>query len=187
MGYPILPPEPTCNLCPLCFPVDETPETMRVTFTGIGRGNLPAPDHPDPPNYTHSLSIIGACAWQVIGPTWEVNLYHDVPLNKTRLTLFEHHNGLLQYFEGFAPGTCNWVLSNSYQDPDQYPFIGGAGLAWWIGESDKTAVMYFADLFNIVPDAATHADQSTNDTDFYFTHINRLPDRSNIKAKISWP
>jgi len=144
MGTPIIPPEDTNNLCPVCFPVN--------------------------------LSAL-----------WEVTLYHDAGLIKTRLDIFALLPFRLQYFSGISDGFCNWVLSNNYIDPLMFPFIGGAGLAWWIGESDKPSAAWFMEQFNIEPNEGSHADQNTNDPDYYFTHIKRLTADGFIKAKVEWP
>ncbi len=118
------------NCCPLCWPVDETPEFILVSFSGIGMGDFWDPRLPPPPNKIFKLTNDGcSCAYSVNTGTWIVEW--GTAGGRSGCDIFTTP-GLVAAFTANVAGDCVFGFGNEFLQKELFQFYGGQAAISWV-------------------------------------------------------
>lgn len=176
MGIPLIPAE-TNNACPSCFPVDETPVVVYVTFTGLQKGSLWASYMGNPPNGVHMLTNTGACFWELTQGLFHYSYHSGSP---PRFLLYDY-DGFINLFIKVVDSSCVTYFPNPETNPTGAIFWGGHASITYTAPAIGASCLLPADLMVIHRDPKTFAEVFPVDADNNVYRYARKKDATNVK------
>lgn len=110
------------NVCPLCYDVGKTPETLFLCFSEIKIGALWTPADPPPPNGTFAVVPTNPCKWQVTASGFD--FYYQSIMGDTECGCNITGGGLC--FGGLFEGDCHLWFDNALVAPGGNKYYDGS-------------------------------------------------------------